>query len=265
MDALAHLVPTLSVTGHTATSGPLLQLPLLDATLPSIVPGPTPRPGSDIEAECYFGSNPHGPTEAVQRFLHALSHIDQIRKCSIQKFFTWRPAHPPAIDLASSQTSHNSSSGVEAVHMPTVARAMGGGEWEANLSRRLAKRRQSTPHTETSEHTRRTTNSVTSNGKRKSSTSTSYNSMNNSRKKADPTPFSSSSSGSCGSLFPSIPTSDPFGARNGGGGGKGVSLGIGELFNKTFGGMRKGWRWKWGMVAATALALAVGWNWVKAG
>lgn len=283
IDALAQLVPTLSSSSSTDTITPLLELPPIQATSPihphPFAPGPTPRPNDDLEPSNYFGSRSrsrsrtgsrsksHSQSHDVAHFIHALSHLPEVQQASIAKFLTWRPTRPILeIDMASSQisqtsqTSHSSGGmGVEGAPMPTVARAQGGGEWEANLSRRLAKRRQSVPipHETSARHL-----GPGGTGKRKPSTSTSTSNSNQApggnRKKYDPTSTSSPSSASCGPLFPPIP-SDPFGS-----GGKrpaGSGAGLGDILEKTFGSLRK--RWKWGVVAATALAFVVGWNWVK--
>jgi hypothetical protein len=120
--------------------------------------------------------------------------------------------------------------------MPTLARAQGGGEWEANLSRRLAKRRQSQPHSQSNSHCEV---SHSKRGKRKSTTSR---------------PVKAKEKEACGPLFPfrsSSSSSDPIPGKAG--------IGIGDLVEKTFGGLRR--RWRWGLVAAAAVALVVGWNW----
>lgn len=275
VDALAQLVPALSASASTDTITPLLELPPMQAssTVHShpFAPGPTPRPNDDLEPASYFGSRSQprsrpgsrsqSQSHDVAHFIHALSYLPEIQQASITKFLTWRPTHLRSeVDMASSQTSQtsqtsHSSGGVEAAPMPTVARAQGGGEWEANLSRRIAKRRQSipVPNETSARHV-----GQSGPGKRKSSTSTSHQTQSSNRKKSESTFTSSPSSASCGPLFPPIP-SDPFGP-----GGKrpaGSGVGLGDILEKTFGSLRK--KWKWGVVAATALVFVVGWNWVK--
>lgn len=261
------MVPTFCASNSSgASSAPLLQLPPMQSTSPAysyphpFAPGPTPRPSDSSQSEGagYFASTPSpSPSTDVDQFIHALSHLHEIQQASVATFLSWRPSHPLAepeaeADLASSLTSHSSGVEGEAGVMPTVARAQGGGEWEAGLSRRLAKRRQSSVPTDSASTSNRHGPSTTkphvgNAGKRKSSTSTSKHISSSSERRKENTEPSS-----CGPLFPS----DPFGS------GSGPSRpGLGDLFEKTFGGLRR--RWKWGMVAVTALALVAGWNWMN--
>jgi hypothetical protein len=78
------------------------------------------------------------------------AHNEDIRSRSIATFLNWRPpalsGSDSSIDSHSASTPHSGASGLvmdsDPAHlMPTVARAQGGGEWEATLSRRLAQRR----------------------------------------------------------------------------------------------------------------------------
>lgn len=273
VDALAQLVPALSVCSNRPG---LLDLPTSPEVSHqrSMVPDPTPRPA--LEGLSYFHDHPPSPcilalTETlpsadggvdpdVQRFIHALSHMDRIRQASTAKFLDWR--RPTPADMSSSHHSHESSSaasGFEASPiMPTVARAQGGGEWEANLSRRLAKRRQTQIAPSTSTSTRRDSGSGTGSGigsgKRRggSTQASSHNANANANRQSRRR--TKAEAENCGPLFPFVSPSDPFG-----GGGK--RAGLGDLLESTFGGLRR--RWKWGIVAAAAVALVVGWNWAK--
>ena len=193
---------------------------------PHAIPDPTPRPG--VEGLSYFPSQSTGGNSSlISQLINTLQPPGQVQPASTAKFLSWRQSRR---DLSSHHTStshsHESSS-CEAAPMPTIARAQGGGEWEANLSRRLANRRQSFLSPDESKR-----------GRRRSTASR---------------PKASKGIGkeSCGPLFPfpsSSGSSDP----------SGVGLGISELVEKTFGELRR--RWKWGLVAA-AVALVVGWNW----
>jgi len=193
---------------------------------PHAIPDPTPRPG--VEGLSYFPSQSTGGNSSlISHLINTLQSPVQVQSASTAKFLSWRQSRR---DLSSNHTStshsHESSS-CEAAPMPTIARAQGGGEWEANLSRRLANRRQSFLSPDESKR-----------GRRRSTASR---------------PKASKGIGkeSCGPLFPfpsSSGSSDP----------SGVGVGISELVEKTFGELRR--RWKWGLVAA-AVALVVGWNW----
>ncbi|KAK4683576.1 hypothetical protein P7C73_g6667, partial [Tremellales sp. Uapishka_1] len=112
---------------------------------------PTPRCESETDtlSETYFSREAR---EEIP-FLATL-HEREIRANSIQKFLSWRldtagpaPLHQP-LQLphapSTATASPASSQFGESLHLrPTVARASGGGEWEAGLSRRVAKRKES--------------------------------------------------------------------------------------------------------------------------
>jgi len=68
----------------------------------------------------------------------------RVHAMSTASFFEWRPTPLPDISspITGPSTSPASSTFEGAGPMPTVARAQGGGEWEATLSRRLAHRRE---------------------------------------------------------------------------------------------------------------------------
>jgi hypothetical protein len=245
---LNDIVPIISTSDH-ATHPPHSQSPLMS---PHAIPDPTPRPG--VEGLSYFATHePHADSaidDLVSQLINTLEYPDKVQSASTAKFLTWRKSRR---DLASSHASHShshsqeSSASGEVAPMPTLARAQGGGEWEANLSRRLAQRRQSQSHSQPNSHSDQASNPKQ--GRRRGSTATS----------ARPTKSRGTPKGkeSCGPLFPSV---------NGQGeevpsgkGIAGVGVGLGELVEKTFGGLRR--RWKWGLVAAAAVALVVGWNW----
>lgn len=131
--------------------------------------------------------------------------------------------------------------------MPTVARAQGGGEWEANLSRRVAQRRES--------EGRSVGLSGLGSGRGKGSTFKARpRRRRRSLEKAE-------QEKACQSLFPKIPSSTSSYSQ---GKPRGNSLGIGWLVEKTFGigvesvkGMQTWWAkkgvWKWGVVAAVVV------------
>jgi len=232
MSSLSDIAPIIKSQTGPHDDGSIVEAvgSLLDS--PHLVPDPTPRPG--VEGLSYFPSQDDQPhSDLVSQLIGALQSPDKVQSASTTRFLSWRQSRR---DLSSSQTStshshehsHESSS-YEAAPMPTLARAQGGGEWEATLSRRLANRRQSHSQSPTEDSSKR--------GRRRSTASR---------------PKAPKAKESCGPLFPfssSPNSSDP----------KGVGLGISELMEKTFGEIRK--RWKWGLVAAAAVALVVGWNW----
>lgn len=87
----------------------------------------------------------HGIAQCIIRALDN----NETRTASVSRFLAWRP---PSLDSSDSSldsvgppasASALGASGLDApVLMPTVARAQGGAEWEAALSRRIAKRRE---------------------------------------------------------------------------------------------------------------------------
>lgn len=90
---------------------------------------PDETPMARVESETYFAYTPPVVT-AIMRA------VDQTAvSTSVAHFLSWRP---PSLD--SSNSSLESKVDSEAP-MPTVARVHGGAEWDAELSRRSAKRR----------------------------------------------------------------------------------------------------------------------------
>ena len=232
MSSLSDVVPVIKSQIRPQDDDSVLEAVSSPLNSPHAIPDPTPRPG--VEGLSYFPSQDDQPhSDLVFQLISALQSPDKVQSASTTKFLSWRQSRR---DLSSSQAStthshehsHESSS-YEAAPMPTLARAQGGGEWEATLSRRLANRRQS--------HSQHPKEEASKRGRRRSTASR---------------PKVPKAKESCGPLFPfssSPNSSDP----------KGVGLGISELMEKTFGEIRK--RWKWGLVAAAAVALVVGWNW----
>ncbi|KAK6910595.1 hypothetical protein I203_104627 [Kwoniella mangroviensis CBS 8507] len=146
-------------------------------SLRSIEIEPTPRPSDEASASGYFAPRSYTPSpasspglsgefgidmQAVSQIISILHDPTGCMDRSIDTFLSWRStlthrttdhltSPVPSLygdmtgqgqgerTMASSLTS--TSSGVGA--MPTVARAQGGGEWEATLSRRVAQRRES--------------------------------------------------------------------------------------------------------------------------
>jgi hypothetical protein len=200
-----------------------------------------------VEGQSYFPSLASSSTQnkthssLIRQLMNVLHDSDSIQRASSDKFLSWRSANRHRSQSSSQTSTHESSSidsyEAEAAAMPTVARAQGGGEWEAGLSRRLAKRRQSDglgQSRASAHHTRGT-------GKRRSTVTPNPKLR----------PHKENEKESCGPLFPSH-------SRPGRLSGDSYSrVGLGELVEKTFGGMRR--RWRWGIVAA-AVALVVGWN-----
>lgn len=244
--SLGDLVPLLStkdlVDPTSTNEGNEVHDPTSSLHSPHAIPDITPMPGS--EGLGYFPL-PDSPLVSsstsglIDRFLSTIHTPHDIQKQSTDKFIAWRSARR---DLGSSHTSisHESSIGSYEAAMPTVARAQGGGEWEANLSRRLAKRKQSTG----------VATSGLGDGPRAQAKSRRRSTV--SKQKVAKQKERESEKQTCGPLFPLSTPREPAS-------GSSVGLGISELVEKTFGGLRR--RWKWGLVAAAAVALVVGWNW----
>jgi hypothetical protein len=253
--SLGELVPILAaeyaVSPSRGDSGTIALDPTSPIHPPSAAPDPTPMPG--VEGQSYFPSPPPHSTspsthsQLAIRLLGALRSPDDMQRASTEKFLAWRSARR---DLASSHASisHESSTGSYEAAMPTVARAKGGGEWEANLSRRLAKRRQSTSGLSPESGDGSQAQAQGRDGKRRPRRSPVSKQKLPKHKDKERE--------ACGPLFPS---SVPRGSQSGATGKTSVGLGINELVEKTFGGLRR--RWRWGIVAAAAVALVVGWNW----
>ncbi|RSH82529.1 uncharacterized protein EHS24_007509 [Apiotrichum porosum] len=160
-------IPDRTPTSHSGASTPLSERAIDD----------TPRPMSDIvaswpttlkasqqstvveeEEEAAAGAAPqqsmyseYGPEDHDDSVLQAVALLERIldepirvHAASAIAFFSWRPSPLPAIasPLTGPYTSPASSTFEGTGPMPTVARAQGGGEWEATLSRRLAHRRE---------------------------------------------------------------------------------------------------------------------------
>lgn len=207
---------------------------------------PTPMPMSRVESSSYFIGTHDSSNDASSDTTHArlvLSLLDEapsIMSASTSKFLAWRPDPASLALLEASQSSLGSSTPASAssafdmssAPMPTVARAQGGGEWEANLSRRMAKRRESDDFVRGIRARGR--------GRRRSSTM-----RRDKDKKA-----------SCAPLFPKIPGTGSKGQLH--------SLGLRELVEKTFAPVRgllgkRGWTG----VVLVAVAVAVGTWWVS--
>ncbi|KIR38299.1 hypothetical protein I307_02371 [Cryptococcus deuterogattii 99/473] len=185
---------------------------------------------------------------------------------STTSFIAWRysPSGPPSPSMtpisvsasASAYASASSSYGFGGNPMPTVARAQGGGEWEANLSRRVAQRRES--------EGRSVSLSRLGSGRGKGSTFKARpRRRRRSLEKAE-------QEKACQSLFPNIPSSSLSHSQ---GKMRSSGFGIGWLVGKTFGigvesvkGMKTWWAtkgvWKWGVVAAIVVIGGMG-LWAK--
>ena len=128
----------------------LFDLPDLSAGMTSHAPSPSPprvddsepTPMPQLDTASYFAplSPPPPSPNPIDMLCNILDSIPIVQTASTAKFLAWRPAR----SLESSITSSASpvSSSFEGNVMPTVARAQGGGEWEASLSRRIAKQHQ---------------------------------------------------------------------------------------------------------------------------
>ncbi|WWC63170.1 uncharacterized protein I303_105770 [Kwoniella dejecticola CBS 10117] len=268
---------------------------------------PTPRPSDTDETSGYFApraytpsppsSNGSSPAQsqaalppAVQQILNILNDPSGYTNTFIDAFLSWRSTHLrhehevrpssqsmfdiddalPALGgggqtMTSSLTSASSGVGT----MPTVARAQGGGEWEATLSRRVAQRRESDSIRERERD--RSSTSI------RGSTSTTATGSGNGGKSAGGRIRRKRSSDKIkklgdkdremnegGNKHPSLfPTYSPASRRNAnlkkGGGGVGEKgLGIEELMNKTFvKGVRR-WTRGWRGLLVVGLVVAVG-------
>jgi hypothetical protein len=137
------LIPTIVPVLGLSTGDPLVKTPS-----PPLPDEPTPMP---INKNDYFA--PPTPSPPLDILRHALSDRRSIRQSSISHFLSWRvsshahtqttyPTPLRPINLSSSESSLPSAASSYAPRpMPTVARARGGKEWEAMLSRRAAKKR----------------------------------------------------------------------------------------------------------------------------
>lgn len=185
---------------------------------------------------------------------------------STTSFIAWRysPSGPPSPSAtpisvsasASAYASASSSYGFGGNPMPTVARAQGGGEWEANLSRRVAQRRES--------EGRSVSLSRLGSGRGKGST---FKARPRRRRRSFE---KAEQEKACQSLFPNIPSSPSSHSQ---GKTRSSGFGIGWLVGKTFGigvesakGMKTWWAtkgvWKWGVVAAIVVIGGMG-LWAK--
>ncbi|ORY35417.1 hypothetical protein BCR39DRAFT_596150 [Naematelia encephala] len=139
IDAESSLVKSLAPIVPVLCPRPMdIDAPLF--TLPSQVYSPhmaDPTPMPHQASHEYFSTRSEIETsQHVETLLNILESTNSIEIASIAKFLNWRP---PSLD--SSVSTSAASSSFEPPLMPTVARVHGGGEWEATLSRRIAKRR----------------------------------------------------------------------------------------------------------------------------
>ena len=111
---------------------------------PRLGDDPTPMPSSE-QADSYFAHPPKPSSDeadhqeaAIDLIIKAIDGQSTIVEASINKFIAWRGSNVRTPLHSSITSTTASSAGYAAQPMPTVARASGGGEWEANLSRRLA-------------------------------------------------------------------------------------------------------------------------------
>ena len=133
---------------------PIKSSTLADLVSPIRMNDPTPMP-ADHPASSYFENPAHSTkqNQSVDALLAMLDDLGSIEEGSSTAFLSYRPniiksRGSSPMSLEASMTSadsgpysgaYSSSSGMDARPiMPTVARASGGGEWEAGLSRRVA-------------------------------------------------------------------------------------------------------------------------------
>ncbi|OCF37817.1 hypothetical protein I316_00041 [Kwoniella heveanensis BCC8398] len=282
---------------------------------------PTPRPCDEVAGSGYFAPRAYTPSPTASRdpspsrsrlssaTEEAIALISRIQsdptlaiKPSIDAFLAWRKVQshvkvmyhaeqrvseensgtpPGRRTMTSSMTSASSSYGTGGP-MPTVARAQGGGEWEATLSRRVAQRRESVLIRE--RERARASQTFQSRASNRGAASGSGSGLG---------PLSAAGSGvgsvvrgrgtgrkrsierldrkdskdkSClPPLFPTtpIPGSDAAGPVSSSSRKPSISeagLGVQALLEKTFSGVRqwtKGWR---GFVVVAAVLVAVGWG-----
>lgn len=109
-----------------------------------------PTPMLRAESQSYFERDNAQPTGSsvtpdCNALRAVLKNLGAIQSASTVSFLDWRPPLPLESSVSSLAASHGSASTMESgsAPMPLVARAQGGGEWEASLSRRVAKRRES--------------------------------------------------------------------------------------------------------------------------
>lgn len=222
VESLSPIVPLASC--QTNQSGlffaPGFPLVFERSRLPKTPPQPDdPTPMPQDESEGYF--SPHSParsprdssTDHLPLLLALLESIPHINSASTSKFISWR-SH----QLHSSYSTSPTSSSYGAGPMPTVARAQGGGEWEATLSRRIARRR------EVADGTLKPARPRTRKRRTSRSQERTYH-----------------------PIFPRSALPDKRITS---------SLGLTDLVETTFSGVKA--RWHWGLVAVFAVAVGVG-------
>jgi len=244
--SLAEIAPTISLQSTAEPYYPLSDSSPKESRAPTPSPSrlgddPTPMPSLE-QAESYFVRSPNSSSEeddihaeAIDLIIKAIDSQSTIVEASIDKFIAWR-GNNVRTPLHSSITSTTpSSTGYAAQPMPTVVRASGGGEWEANLSRRLA-------GAHARERERR------SRGKPKRKEERDLEKAKRMERDRG-----------CGPIFP---------RGKGSRGGPQISrTGLGQIWESVFGadvGGKMGWfGWKWGLTMAAAV-LVVGWGcWIK--
>ena len=188
----------------------------------------TPMPSIEM-AGSYFAQPVDGAlqtdkSDPTTLLVQAIDDHKAVTDASSSKFIAWRVPTEMSVPLDSSVTSHSgaSSSFETPAPMPTVARASGGGEWEATLSRRVA-----------SAHARRAAHRGRQ--RRKGEEGTREKEYERER--------------GCGPLFPrSAPRT--------------AAIGLSEIWDGLFGGegrwIRRPRGWRWGLMAI--VVVAVGWG-----
>ncbi|WWD18965.1 hypothetical protein CI109_103422 [Kwoniella shandongensis] len=305
-DDLDDLVPVIHPVSAALNISPLQLNRLLvepEPTPQHNMTGPTPR--LSAETQGYFAPREYTPSPPASRQGSPESYSDPSRHqdeavqvicstvdkpssntvlASVDAFLAWRARATDTMTqhlhlqpqfegssgqkrtLVTTSSSMTSASSSSYGPMPTVARAQGGGEWEATLSRRIAQRRESETRGDRSSGN----NGVSGRGKRRRSfgerggkeamsSSTKYHHHHQPLSPSHPHPRKERSGSSRDCLPPLFPTSSGSGNNV-----SSVGLGLGGLIEKTFGKSVQQWRKNWkGVAVACAVVVVVGWGcWV---
>lgn len=222
------------------------------------------RPSTSPIQESEASSETAEHISSIQAVLAALDSPDNLVMKSVDRFLAWRPAPLDSSDSSLGTTSAGTSGAAgldrEFPPMPTVARAQGGGEWEAGLSRRIAKRRETdTAAASGSGRTSSTKVSPTASGAAGSAPARRRRSKGN--KDASASTAGAAGTGRSGDPHePLFPPSSSAAARH-----RSSSttrgLGVTELLSKTFAPIKKGLQGWRGMLVFAAVVGVVGFGW----
>lgn len=207
------------------------------------------------------------PLSTIRTLTMALESSSEIVSASVDRFLSWRPASldssNESLGTASAETASSGPTGLtegDVQPMPTVVRAQGGGEWEAGLSRRVAKRRESGAAIIAGAASGKAAEERGGARRRRSKGMKDAPAGSTSRSTADAPPlFPPVARRSRGSESESGPIS-PGGSISGS---SLINLGLGakDLLERAFGPLRDGMRgWKRVLVVATIVGV-MGWGW----